>query len=63
MSDNQIAELHERLIKAKFKIEGLKARYPFQLGWNAAMDAAIKHIGAVCDDDLPADEPAREVVR
>lgn len=60
MSDQRIAELYERLTAAKFKIGTPKILYPFQLGWNAAIDQAIKLMKLTCDE--PMDEPEREVV-
>lgn len=58
MSDQQMAELYEKLTGARFKINGLKAMYPFQLGWNACIDFAIKQMRLVCDE--PVDEKAKE---
>lgn len=55
MSEQQIAELHERLISAKFKINGLRIMYPFQLGWNACIDFAIKQLKLTCDEPVEED--------
>lgn len=52
MSDQQMAELYERLAKAKFDIKGFKALYPFQLGWNACIDFAIKQMRLTCDEPV-----------
>lgn len=58
MSDQRIAELYERLIAAKFKIERPRLLYPYQLGWNAAIDLAIQKMRTVCDDDHAQSEAA-----
>lgn len=56
MSDQRIAEMYERLAAAKFKIVGAKVPYPFQLGWNAAVEQAIKLLKLTCDE--PVEEAA-----
>jgi hypothetical protein len=50
MSDQQAAELYDLLIKAKHKIGPQKVEYPFQLGWNAAIDFSIQKLRFVCDE-------------
>lgn len=60
MSDQRIAEMYERLTAAKFKIpSGRTVLYPFQLGWNAAIDQAIKLVKLSGDEiDTPAQQEA-----
>lgn len=60
MSDQRIAELYERLTAAKFKIVGPKILYPFQLGWNAAIDQAIKLLKLTCDEAIEEPMEAAE---
>lgn len=48
MSDQQFAELYERLVAGKKKETGIE--YPFQRGWNAAVEWVIRQMRAVCDE-------------
>lgn len=61
MSDQQMAELYERLVAAKFK-EGRPAfEYPFQRGVNTGLDIAIRALREVCDEpSQPAQSEAAE---
>ncbi len=52
MSEQLVAELYERLVAGKFKETRL--HYPFQRGYNAGIDFAIKQMRLSCD------EPERE---
>ena len=53
MSDSQIAELYERLVAGKRK--PTTAEYPFNRGWNAGLDFAIRSLKQSCDE--PVEEP------
>lgn len=52
MSDAQAAELYERLVAGRRK--PTTAEYPFNRGWNAAIEFAIKQL------KLTYDEPVEE---
>ena len=52
LSDQQMAELYERLVAAKSK--RVTPDRVFLRGWNAAIDFVVKQMRAVCD------EPERE---
>ena len=52
MSDQRIAEMYERLTAARFEARRPKFMYPFQLGWNACIDFAIKQMRAACDEPI-----------
>ena len=58
MSDVQMAELYERLVKGKSKMA--TAERVFLRGWNAGIDFAIKQQRLTCDE--VAEMPAREGV-
>lgn len=53
MSDQQRAEFYETLTAAKFAPQRPSHEYPYQRGWNAALDFAIKKMREVCDDPEP----------
>lgn len=53
MSDQQMAELYERVVAGKAKKAG-KDRV-FLRGWNAALDWVIKQMRVVADEDVPTD--------
>lgn len=57
MSDQRIAELYELLMAAKFTVGKPIHLYPFQLGWNAAIDFAVQKLNLVCDE-VEQSEPA-----
>lgn len=48
MSEQLVAELYERLIAGKKKEVSIS--YPFQRGWNAGIDFAIKQMKLTCDE-------------
>ena len=48
-----VAELYERLTAGKKKEK--TSDYPFNRGWNAGIDFAIKQMKLTCDD--PIEEP------
>lgn len=48
MSDQRIAELYELLVNGKRKPATVE--YPFNRGWNAGIDFAIRQIPIVCDE-------------
>lgn len=56
MSDQQMAELYDRLNGGKKKEKDV--RYPFNRGWNAALDWAIKQMRLTCDE--PVEKEAAE---
>jgi hypothetical protein len=55
LSDQQVAELYDRLAQGKKKETSL--HYPFQRGWNAAIDFAIRQLRLTCDEPI---EEAKE---
>jgi ribosome modulation factor len=48
MSEQLVAELYDRLIAGKFKERRIE--YPFQRGYNAGIDFAIKQMRLACDE-------------
>ena len=58
MSDGQMAELYERLVKGKKKKPGLDQI--FLRGWNAGIDFALKQMRLSCDEQ--AEEETMEAV-
>lgn len=60
MSDNQIAELYERLVAAKHK--NLPVERVFLRGFNAGIDFAIKALRLSCDEVIDEDV-SREIQR
>lgn len=58
MSDQQAAELYDRLMHGKKK--EVDVRYPFQRGWNAAIDWAIKQLRLTCDEPVEKQTEAAE---
>lgn len=48
-----MAELYERLVQGKKKETSVK--YPFQRGWNAALDWIAQQMRLVCDEEEPAE--------
>ena len=53
MSDAQIAELYERLVAGRRN--PATAEYPFNRGWNAGVDFALRQLKLSCDE--PVEEP------
>jgi hypothetical protein len=53
MSDQLAAELYERLTAGKRK--PTTAEYPFNRGWNAGLDFALKVLREASDEELPAE--------
>jgi len=52
-----MAELYERLVAGKKK--QTSASYPFNRGWNAGIDFAIRQQRLTCDEVVePVDQPA-----
>lgn len=56
MSDNQMAELYDRLVKARS--EAASADRVFLRGWNAAIDCAIRHLKFVGDEAIEDEGPS-----
>ena len=56
MSDQQMAELYERLVGGKAK--NATSERVFLRGWNAAIDWAIKQMRLTCDE--PVEEEKEE---
>ncbi len=56
MSEQRYAELYERLTAGKRK--ETSRDYPFNRGWNAAIDYAIRQMKAACDE--PAEDETQE---
>lgn len=50
MSDQQMAELYERLVKGKSAVASNER--VFLRGWNAAIDWAIKQMRLACDEPI-----------
>ena len=48
MSEQQMAELYERLVAGKKK--ETSSDYPFNRGWNAGVDFAIRQLRLSCDE-------------
>jgi hypothetical protein len=48
MSDQQMEELYERLVAGKKK--ETNADYPFNRGWNAGIEFAMKQQRIVCEE-------------
>lgn len=57
MSEQQLAELYERLTAAKFNPGRPAFMYPYQRGWNLAIDFAIKLIRELFEPEPPPDQP------
>lgn len=60
MSDQQMAELYERLVAGK--ANNVTVERVFLRGWNAGIDYAIKQMRITCDEVIElqqAEEPAR----
>jgi hypothetical protein len=55
MSEQLVAELYDRLVAGKKKETSIA--YPFQRGWNAGIDFAIKQMKLTCD------EPCEETMK
>ena len=53
MSDQLAAELYERRTAGKRK--PTRAEYPFNRGWNAGIEFAIKALREACEEQLPAE--------
>jgi hypothetical protein len=65
MSDQQMAELYERISGARSN--QATAERVFLCGWNCALDFAIKQMRISCDEviepaDMPVEQASREVV-
>jgi hypothetical protein len=52
MSDNQMAELYERLVAGREK--KVLVNQPFKRGWNAGIDFAIRCMRLSCNDAMEA---------
>lgn len=50
MSDQQMAELYERLVKGKSAVASNER--VFLRGWNAAIDWAIRQMRLACDEPV-----------
>lgn len=53
MSDEQMAELHQRLVNGKSN--AATSERVFLRGWNAGIDFALKQIRLTCDEPLEED--------
>lgn len=58
MSDNQMAELYERLVAAKHK--NVPIQRVFLRGFNAGIDFAIKAMRLSCDEVVEEESVSRE---
>ena len=58
MTDEGVAELHARLTAGKRT--PVKVEYPFNRGWNAAIDFAIRQMQLTCDEQVQETKEAAE---
>jgi hypothetical protein len=57
MSEQLVAELYDRLTSGKFK--EIRLQYPFQRGYNAGIEFAIKQLRAAYDEPVETTEESK----